>query len=112
VGFVEVWHVLVTAAVAGTAMAFNQPVRQPLIPMLVPREHVMNAVALNSTSVSFMRIGGGTLAGVLLAEVNEGGAYLVAAGIYGMVMATTVLMRIEGGTPVARRKEGAGLFAD
>ncbi|MBK9611818.1 MFS transporter [Candidatus Amarobacter glycogenicus] len=37
-GLVEVWHVFLTAGVAGTAMAFNQPVRQSLIPMTVPKE--------------------------------------------------------------------------
>ena len=41
-GAVEVWHVFLTAGVAGSAMAFNQPVRQSLIPMTVPKE-VVNA---------------------------------------------------------------------
>jgi MFS family permease len=112
VGFVEAWHVVATAAVAGTAMAFNQPVRQSLIPMLVPKEAVLNAIALNSTALSFMRIGGSTIAGVLLIALDSGGLYLVCAGIYGFVMVTTFLMRIEGGTPVVKRKEKTGLFED
>jgi MFS family permease len=111
-GFVEAWHVVVTAAVAGTAMAFNQPVRQSLIPMLVPRDAVLNAVALNSTSVSVMRIGGSTIAGVLLIVLDSGGLYLVCAGIYGWVMYTTYRMRVEGGSPVAKRKEQTSIFAD
>jgi hypothetical protein len=111
-GFVEAWHVVATAAVAGTAMAFNQPVRQSLIPMVVPKEAVLNAIALNSTSVSFMRIGGSSLAGVLLIGLDSGGLYLVCAGIYGFVMYTTYRMRVEGGNPVARRKEKTSLFAD
>jgi MFS family permease len=111
-GFVEAWHVLVTAVVAGTAMAFNQPVRQSLIPMLVPREALMNAIALNSTSVSFMRIGGSTIAGLLLIGLDSGGVYLVNAGIYGIVMITTLLLRVEGGTPVGKRREKTSLFGD
>jgi MFS family permease len=111
-GFAEAWQVVVTAAVAGTAMAFNQPVRQSLIPMLVPKEALLNAVALNSTSVSFMRIGGSTLAGILLIGLDAGGLYLVCTGIYAFVMFTTYRMRIEGGTPVAKRKEKTSLFAD
>jgi hypothetical protein len=112
VGFVEAWQVVVTAAVAGTAMAFNQPVRQSLIPMLVPKEALLNAVALNSTSVSFMRIGGSTLAGILLLGLDAGGLYLVCTGIYAFVMYTTYRMRVAGGTPVAKRKENTSLFAD
>lgn len=111
-GFVELWHVIVTAVVSGTAMAFNQPVRQSLIPMVVPKEAVLNAVALNSTSVSFMRIGGSSVAGILLAVMDSGGLYLVNAGIYAFVMVTTVVMRLEGGTPVPRRKEKGTLFGD
>lgn len=109
-GFVEVWMVFATALVAGTAMAFNQPVRQSLIPMTVPREDVMNAVALNSTALSFMRIGGGSLAGVLLIPFNAGGVYLVNAGIYVLVTLMTVMLQLPPG-PV-RGKERPGLFAD
>lgn len=109
-GFVEVWMVFATALVAGTAMAFNQPVRQSLIPMTVPREELMNAVALNSTALSFMRIGGGSLAGVLLIPFNAGGVYLVNAGIYVWVTLMTAMLQLPPG-PV-RGKERTGLFAD
>ncbi|GAB4331451.1 MAG: MFS transporter [Dehalococcoidia bacterium] len=109
-GFVDVWMVFATALVAGTAMAFNQPVRQSLIPMTVPREDLMNAVALNSTALSFMRIGGGSLAGVLLIPFNAGGVYLVNAGIYVLVTLMTVMLQLPAG-PV-RGKERTGLFAD
>ncbi|MCS7294808.1 MAG: MFS transporter, partial [Dehalococcoidia bacterium] len=44
-GLIQVWMVFLTAFVSGTAMAFNQPVRQSLIPMTVPREDLLNAVA-------------------------------------------------------------------
>ncbi len=93
-GFVEAWHVFATAFVAGTAMAFNQPVRQSLIPMTVGREDLLNAVALNSTAVSLMRIGGGALAGVLLIPFSAGGVYLVTAGVYVYVTVTTLMLRL------------------
>ena len=109
VGFIQAWQVFVTAFVAGTAMAFNQPVRQSLIPMTVPREDLLNAVALNSTALSFMRIGGGSIAGLLLIPFDVGGVYLVTAGIYVFVILTTWAMRIPGGGTV--RKE-TGIFED
>ncbi len=92
-GVIEVWMVFATALVAGTAMAFNQPVRQSLIPMTVPREDLMNAVALNSTALSFMRIGGGSIAGVLLITFDVGGVYLIIAAVYTLVILTTQMMR-------------------
>lgn len=109
-GLVEVWHVFATAAVAGTAMAFNQPVRQSLISMTVPKEDLLNAVALNSTALSFMRIGGGALAGVLLIPFSVGGVYLITAGVYCFVILTTALMQF---TKVTRKKKAQeGIWSD
>ena len=109
-GVVEIWHVFATAAVAGTAMAFNQPVRQSLIPMTVPKEDLLNAVALNSTALSFMRIGGGALAGVLLIPFSVGGVYLITAGVYAFVILTTVLMQFSN---VNRKKKSEeGIWSD
>ena len=109
-GVVEVWHVFATAAVAGTAMAFNQPVRQSLIPMTVPREDLLNAVALNSTALSFMRIGGGAIAGVLLIPFSVGGVYLITAGVYCFVILTTVLMQFSKAE--GKKKSEQGILSD
>jgi hypothetical protein len=68
-------------------------------------------VALNSTALSFMRIGGGAIAGSLLLVLSVGGVYLVTAGIYLLVILTTLLMRFEADGSAGRRSE-AGLFAD
>ncbi|HMO54432.1 MAG TPA: MFS transporter [Tepidiformaceae bacterium] len=109
-GVVEVWHVFATAAVAGTAMAFNQPVRQSLIPMTVPREDLLNAVALNSTALSLMRIGGGAIAGVLLIPFSVGGVYLITAGVYCFVILTTVLMQFSKAE--GKKKSEQGILSD
>ena len=109
-GWISAWHVFATALIAGTAMSFNQPVRQSLIPASVPREDLMNAVALNSMSVSFMRIGGGALAGVLLIFLSTGGVYFVNAGIYVFVIGTTMLMRFPAAGGANRPK--VGILAD
>lgn len=109
-GLIETWHVFATAFVAGTSVAFNQPVRQSLIPMTVPRDDLMNAVALNAMALSIMRIGGGALAGLLLIPFDAGGVYLVNAGIYGWVTVTTLMMRFPARPPAAR--PSAGLMAE
>ena len=48
---VQVWHVLVIAAMRGIFMSLNMPTRQALISDIVGREHLMNAIALNSVAV-------------------------------------------------------------
>jgi predicted MFS family arabinose efflux permease len=58
-------------------MAFDQPTRQAIIPRIVPREVLANAVALNSAANNVMRILGGALAGLLLIFFDFGDLYLI-----------------------------------
>ena len=44
VGFLQVWHLFVFTVITGITWAFVDPVRQTLVPALVPREDLMNAV--------------------------------------------------------------------
>src|SRR5512134_1549491 len=75
-GLISPWMVFVTTFVAGSAMALNQPARQSLIPRLVPRESLGNAIALNSAGVNIMRVGGPSIAGLILAVTDFGELYL------------------------------------
>ncbi|GAB4231081.1 MAG: MFS transporter [Acidobacteriota bacterium] len=62
-GWVEVWHFLVLVFVAGSGQAFGGPAYQALLPTLVDREDVPNAVALNSIQFNLARMVGPVLAG-------------------------------------------------
>jgi MFS family permease len=64
---VSIWHVLVLAVVTGIAQAFGGPAYQSLLPMLVEKEHVPNAIALNSIQFNLARVIGPLLAGATLA---------------------------------------------
>ena len=64
---VTIWHVLGLAIVGGTAQAFGGPAYQSLLPMLVEKEHVPNAIALNSIQFNLARVIGPLLAGATLA---------------------------------------------
>jgi MFS family permease len=108
-GRIEVWHVMATALVAGGAFAFNQPARQTMIPRVVPQEDLMNAVALNTAAMNFMRIGGGALAGVLLIVLSIGGVYLLNGFIYIGVIISTMMIRLKPDPP---RKNRGSLLAD
>ncbi|MEX1254188.1 MAG: MFS transporter [Dehalococcoidia bacterium] len=107
-GVIEPWHVFVTTFVSGTSMAFNQPARQSLIPQMVPREELLNAVALNTSAINVMRIAGPALAGVLLFS-GIGPIYLLNGAIIAGVMVCTYLMHIRY---QARPAEGAPSWLD
>jgi MFS family permease len=92
-GVIQPWHVFATAFISGSSMAFNQPARQSIIPRVVPREALLNAVALNTTAINTMRVVGPAIAGVLLLS-GIGTVYLLQGAIITGVMFCTVTMRI------------------
>ncbi len=66
-GHVRIWHVLLMSFVTGCGQAFGGPAYQSMIPTLIPREHLPNAIALNSTQFNLSRVLGPTIGtGVLL----------------------------------------------
>ena len=69
--------VLVIATARGIVISFNLPVRQSLIPELVPEADLPNAVALNSLTVNVTKIVGPTLAGLIIAGFGTGICFLV-----------------------------------
>lgn len=91
---IEPWHVFATTFVSGTSMAFNQPARQSLIPMLVPKESLLNAVALNTTAINIMRVLGPAIAGAFLL-IGFGPVYLLNGAVIAGVMLCTYLMSIR-----------------
>jgi MFS family permease len=65
---IEIWMVLTLSFVAGCAQAFGGPAYQSLIPTLVGKDHLPNAVALNSIQFNLARVIGPIVAGVALAS--------------------------------------------
>src|SRR5687767_6250267 len=64
---VRIWHVLALSVVTGLAQAFGGPAYQSLLPSLVAKEHVPNAIAFNSIQFNLARVIGPLLAGAALA---------------------------------------------
>jgi MFS family permease len=64
---VEIWHVLTLSVITGMAQAFGGPAHQSLLPSLVEKQDIPNAVALNSIQFNLARVIGPLLAGAALA---------------------------------------------
>ncbi len=77
---VAVWHVVASTIIAGAAMSVEQTSRQAIIPSLVPREGLMNAVSLSSVVMGGSRVIGPPLAGFMMALFGVQGAYFVMSG--------------------------------
>jgi len=65
-GAIQLWHVYVLAALQGVITAIDNPTRQAFAVELVGREHLVNAVALNSMLFNGARIIGPALAGLII----------------------------------------------
>ncbi|TAK61153.1 MAG: MFS transporter [Dehalococcoidia bacterium] len=91
-GAIESWHLAVITPVSGAAFSFNMPGRQALVAILVPRDRLMNAISLSTAAMNASRIIAPPLAGLLVAPIGIGGAYVVAVAFYASSAATTAFL--------------------
>jgi MFS family permease len=96
-GGIEFWHVLVLVLFLGTVNSINQTARHSLINNLVPREDLMNAIALNSSLANLAKIIGPSLGGVLIGVIGIAGCLLVNAISFFAIIVTLVVMEIPPG---------------
>jgi MFS family permease len=92
---VQVWHIMVLAALLGVVNAFDIPARQAFIVEMVGKEDLMNAIALNSSMFNGARIIGPAIAGVLVASIGEGWCFFANAVSYIAVIVGLLLMQVE-----------------
>lgn len=94
-GAVLVWQIFALAALLGVANAFDIPARQSFVVQMVGREHLPNAIALNSSMVNGARLVGPAVAGAVVAAVGEGWCFLLNGLSYAGVIAALAAMRIS-----------------
>lgn len=94
-GFVQLWHVYVFAFLSGCASAFDAPVRQIFVAELVGEKDLSNAIALNSTSFNMARMIGPAVAGVTIASVGTGWAFLLNGSSFFAVLASLFFLRVS-----------------
>ncbi|GAB1818311.1 MFS transporter [Herbidospora sp. RD11066] len=98
-GRVEAWHVLAAVVFTTAAATFDQPARQALIPALVPREQIGQAIALLNPSRELAVLAGPLLAGALIGLSGPGLVYAVDAATYAVLVVGLGLLRIPSTKP-------------
>ena len=106
---VALWHVYTVAFLLGTVQALNLPARMALVADIVPRELIMNAVALNSTMLNTGRIVGPALGGGVVEIASITVALYLNAGLYGV--SAFCLLPIHSKSP-PRIKAGSSLLVE
>jgi MFS family permease len=92
-GLSSVWPIYLLAALTSAAGAFDAPARQALIPNLVPREDLPNALALNTIVFQAASVAGPSLAGLTIGLGGVGWAYAFNALSFLAVLAGLLMMQ-------------------
>ena len=105
-GSLRAWHLFVFTLITGIAWAFNEPVRQSLVPGTVPKKELANAIAVNSAGFNLTKVIGPAVGGVLIAAFGASGNFFVQGAAYLGVSAMIHLMHVPP-TPEEARKSSA-----
>jgi len=98
-GYIEVWHFIIASVFEGVVGAIQQPARQALIPSVVAREHLMNAVALSGSVWTISKLAGPALAGTATALSGPASALFLEAAMYGIGSASMARVRLRALDP-------------
>jgi len=81
------------AALSGAAATFDNPARNAFFPTLVPREHLPNAISLNSILFQAASVLGPTIAGLVIANHSVGLVYAIDAVSFLVLIASLLALR-------------------
>jgi MFS family permease len=101
-GVIHVWHILLLSFATGLAQAFGGPAYQSLIPLLVKKKDLPNAIAFNSIQFNLARTLGPLLAGVTLAAFGFAACFGLNGLSYLLVIGALFLLTVKPITPAAR----------
>ena len=95
-GLDAVWPVYAISAASSAAGAFDLPARQALTPNLVPREHLANALTLNTIMFQVAAVAGPALGGIVIGQFGVPWAYAFNAVSFLVVIVALLMMRDVG----------------
>jgi len=101
---VRIWHVLTLSVITGMAQAFGGPAHQSLLPSLIDKQHLPNAIALNSIQFNLARVIGPLVAGAALTAFGMAACF----GLNGLSFLAVILallsLHIRHVPPTNRRR--------
>lgn len=105
-----VWPIIALSVLLGIINAFDVPARQALIyDMVDNKEHLPNAIALNSSMVHAARLVGPAMAGIMLEKLGAATCFLFNAVSFMVVIASLLMMKLA---PWKKREHASDVFTD
>jgi MFS family permease len=106
-GLSAVWPIYLLAFLGAGVGTFDLPARQALVPTLVPRAHLPNAISMNTIMFQAASVVGPSLAGIAIAAAGVGWVYVANALSFGCVIVALLMMRGVSGKPLREGHEPA-----
>ncbi|MGH7874625.1 MAG: MFS transporter [Candidatus Binatia bacterium] len=100
---IQVWHIFMLGAITSTTWAFEQPVRQALLPQLVKRDDLANALALNAITWNGAGLLGPSLVGLSIARIGIDGCFYINVVSYLAVIGALLRMHVPPNDNDSRR---------
>ncbi|MBI2886338.1 MAG: MFS transporter [Chloroflexi bacterium] len=94
---IQIWHLVLAGVLAGALQAFDQPARMALVPQLVERADLTNAIALQSMVWQGTRIVGPAIGGLLIATVGIATCFYLTAAAVGVMVLAILKMEVAPG---------------
>jgi MFS family permease len=100
---VTIWHILALSFTAGLAQAFGGPAYQSMIPSLVHKKDLPNAIALNSIQFNLARVFGPLLAGTTMAAFGAAMCFSLNALSFLVVIVALMSLTLKHIPPIERK---------
>lgn len=117
-GAVRVWHIWCLSFTVGLAQSFGGPAYLALVPTLVDKEDLNNAIALNSIQFNLARVVGPMLGGIALSKLGATWCFALNGISYLAVIASLLKIRLRfvpqkaGVSVIASIREGLHFIRD
>lgn len=104
--------IIILSLFLGIANSFDMTARQSLVPSLIDRKHLSNAIALNSSMFNSARMIGPSIAGFLIAKFHEGSCFFLNAVSYIPIIIFLFFLKADSNvkkkieSPIKDLKEG------
>lgn len=103
-GLIAVWHLIIISLLSSVAMSFNHPARATIVPNLIKREHLLNAISLDFLSVYASMTAGMLAAGYLINILGVGPIFIIRA-VGCLIAIGWLLLATIPPTPPTTRKQ-------
>ena len=107
--WISIWFLMVAGFAQGVCWSFMMPARQSIIPQLVSKSEITNAIALSASGMALMTLSGPGLGGLAYAWLGPANTYFLITGLMLIAFVMMAGVKITGEAAALKRRQEAVL---